>query len=247
MARRLIFLADVHLHPGDAARADRLVAFLHEQRGQAEAAYVLGDLFDFWVGAKQLRCPAWARLLERLGEVARAGLPLRILGGNRDYLLDAPSLSPFGLESLGRRHTFDYDGHRFTLVHGDRQYPDSLHSRLFLRCIHSGPMCVAARSVPLGVSLAVARGLRRWRQWVSRYWDPAAAPRYQPARFLPLLEATGADVIVCGHNHWAKDYTAELGRPGCRLFALGEWADAPSYLEYADGTFCLRDPRLPGD
>lgn len=197
------------------------------------------------MGAKQLRLPQWAQFMERLGEVAHGGPSVGVLGGNRDYLLDEASLSPFGLESLGREHRFECDGLRFALVHGDRQYPDSLHSRLFLRLIHSRPACFAARTVPLRVSAAVAGAMRRYRRWVSRKWDPKAAARYEAARFLPFFDA-GADVVVCGHNHWAKDYSADLGRPGCRLFALGEWAEAPSYLEYADGQFRLVDPRLGG-
>lgn len=197
------------------------------------------------MGAKQLRLPQWAQFMERLAEVAHGGPSVGVLGGNRDYLLDEASLSPFGLESLGREHRFECDGLRFALVHGDRQYPDSFHSRLFLRLIHSRPACFAARTVPLRVSAAVAGAMRRYRRWVSRTWDPKSAAGYEPARFLPFFDA-GADVVVCGHNHWAKDYSADLGRPGCRLFALGEWAERPSYLEYADGQFRLVDPRLGG-
>ncbi len=246
MAKTLLFLADVHLHPDDPARSDRLFTFLDQRRDRTEAVYILGDLMDFWVGAKQTRVPEWAGLLERLGEVARGGPPIRVLGGNRDYLLDEPSLAPYGLEAIGgfrREHAFDRDGRRFLLVHGDRYYPDSLHSRLFLRAIHSSPARAAARAVPLAVSMAVARGMRRWRRWVSHNYDPERAPRYQPQRFAPLFDA-GADVVICGHNHYAKDYSAELKQEGTRLFALGEWSEGPSYLEYADGEFALHDPRL---
>jgi hypothetical protein len=85
--------------------------------------------------------------------------------------------------------------------------------------------------------------MRRWRWLATKDQDAALAERYDPRAFLPMFEA-GANVVVCGHNHWAKDYSAELGRPGCRLFAVGNWANGPSYLEYADGVFRLIDPRL---
>ena len=246
MGKRLLFLADVHLHPRNPQRTELLFAFLGRQRRDAEAIYILGDLLDFWVGAKQLRRPEWARFLERLGEVTRGGPPIRILGGNRDYLLDKPSLEPYGLESLGREHTFDADGHRITLVHGDKHFPDRFYSRAFLWLINRPAACTLARHLPLPLMLTVARAMRGWRQLVSRSWDPKAARRYDPKRFLPLFDK-GADTVICGHNHWAKDYTAQLARPACRLLALGEWVDAPSYLEYANGTFRLVDPRLNPD
>jgi len=243
MAKKLIFLGDVHLAPWNPGRADALCHFIDSRRRDAEAIYILGDLLDFWVGAKQRRLPEWGTFLERLGRLARTGPPIRILGGNRDYLLDRPSLEPYGLESLGVEHCFEHDGRRFCLVHGHMQFPDPLHSRLFLRFIQGRFMCFVARAVPLWMSLLVAGSLRRWRRWVCRKTDRAKTRRYEPAAFLPFFDA-GADVVVCGHNHWAMDYTAQLGRPDRRLFAVGHWAAGPSWLEYADGEFRLVDPRL---
>ena len=243
MGKKLIFLADVHLCPDKPDRADALVAFLAARRGEAEAVYIIGDLFDYWVGAKQARHPAWRGFLERLGEVAAGGPPIRILGGNRDYLLDAPSLAPFGLESLGMEHRFERDGLRFTLIHGHMQFPDPWHSRLFLRWIQGPAMCWLGRAVPLWMAVAVASTLRLWRRFAIGRKDPRDARRYDPAAFVPLFDS-GADVVVCGHNHFAKDYTDELGRPGCRLLAVGPWDSGPSWLEYADGAFRLVDPQL---
>jgi hypothetical protein len=171
------------------------------------------------------------------------GPPVRVLGGNRDYLLDPPSLAPYGLESLGMKHRFERDGQCFCLLHGHMQFPDPWHSRLFLRWIQSGPMRRAAHAVPLWMSLGVAQVLRAWRRLRVGGKDPAKAERYDPAAFGPFFDA-GADVVVCGHNHWAHDYTAELGRPGCRLLAVGPWQPGPSCLEYADRAFRFVDPRV---
>jgi len=256
MGKKLIFLADVHLCPENQERAERLAAFLHAQRAEAEAIYILGDLFDYWVGPRQARRAGWGRLLERLGEAAKGGPPIRVLGGNRDYLLNNASVRPYGLESLGLEHRFERDGLRFFLIHGHMQFPDSRLSKFFLRRIQGPAMRWLARVVPLWVALFVAGTLRRWRRLVVGRKDPKRAKRYDPAAFLPFFEA-GADVVVCGHNHWANDYSAELaellprglarrslGEGGCRLFAVGPWDPGPSHLEYANGSFRLVGPRL---
>jgi len=245
MAGRLLFLSDAHLCPEAPERTRCLVDFLRGHGRAADAVYILGDLLDFWVGAKQRGHPAWAALLEQLADAVRDGPETSVLGGNRDYLLDAASLADYGLTSLGREHTFTADGTRFALVHGDRYYPDAIRSRLFLRAIQSRPACTLARRVPLWFSMGVAGAMRQWRRWVSRQWDAATATRYEAKRFAALFDA-GAQVVVCGHNHWARDYTEELARPGCRLLALGEWAEEPSYLEYEGGVFRLVDPHLSG-
>jgi len=243
VAKKLFFLADVHLCPEHPERLDALAAFLRGHRDEALAFYVIGDLVDFWVGARQLRRPAWGRIIEQLGAAARGGPPVRILGGNRDYLLDAAALAPHGLESLGLQHTFEHDGLSFCLVHGHLRFPDPWLSRQFLRFIQGRFTCWLARVSPLWACMSVAGVLRWWRRVVGHRSDPEDAQRYDPAAFLPLFE-TGADVVVCGHNHWAHDYTKELNRPGCRLLAVGPWRPGPSWLEYADGAFHLHDPRL---
>jgi hypothetical protein len=95
------------------------------------------------------------------------------------------------------------------------------------------------RSMAMELAYGVIRG---WRRLVAGR-DPARGQRYDPAAFLPLFKS-GVDVVVCGHNHWAHDYSPELARPGRRLIALGSWRTEPSYLEYAEGEFRLVDPAL---
>lgn len=243
MSKKLIFLSDVHLAPSEPKCADTFFAFLAEHRAEAETIYILGDFLDFWVGAKQLRRPEWAAYIERLGEMVADGPPVRVLGGNRDYLLDPPSLEPYGLESVGLEHRFEHDGLRFALVHGHMHFPNGAVARTFLRFIQSRTLCLAARAVPPFVSFFVAESLRRYRRWVNRGGDRAKAHRYDPAAFHPFFD-DGIDVLICGHNHWTMDYTAQLARPGRRLLALGDWAAGPSWLEYADRAFRLCDPRL---
>ncbi len=251
MGKKLFFLADLHLSPERPERVEALAAFLRARREEAEAFYIVGDLVDYWVGTRQLRLAPWARLFERLADAARGGPPIRILGGNRDYLLDAAALAPYGLESLGMEHRFERDGLRFHLLHGHMQFPDPWLSRQFLRFIQGRLMRWLARTVPLWACLTVAGMLRWWRRLIVGGKNPKYARRYNPAAFVPLFEA-GADVVVCGHNHWACDYTPQLAqvlgpawaRPGCRLIALGPWDPGPSHLEYADGAFRLVDPNL---
>ncbi|MFC1806283.1 hypothetical protein ACFL09_04800, partial [Planctomycetota bacterium] len=152
MAKKLIFLGDVHLAPWNPGRADVFFDFIADQRGEAEAIYILGDLFDFWVGAKRLE---WAAFLERLRNLVSDGPPVRVLGGNRDYLLDPPSLEPYGLESLGMEHRFDHDGLRIALVHGHMRFPNTWFSGLFLRFIQSRSMRRVAHVAPLSWCLFV--------------------------------------------------------------------------------------------
>ena len=243
MGKKLIFLGDVHLAPWHPARAETFFTFIAHHREQAAAIYIVGDLFDFWVGARQCRRPEWAAFLERLGDLVRDGPPVRVLGGNRDYLLDPPSLEPYGLESVGMEHRFEHDGLRFALVHGHMRFPNRWSSGLFLRFIEGGFMRFTAHTVPFSIAFFVADRLRRYRRWVNRRKTRDDARRYDPAAFAPFFD-DGCHVVICGHNHWAKDYTDQLARPGRRLLALGEWLSAPSWLEYADGAFRLHDPRL---
>jgi UDP-2,3-diacylglucosamine hydrolase len=242
MARNLTFLADVHLAPEHPDRTERFAAFL-AGLDDVEGVYILGDLFDFWVGARQIRRPEWRAILEQLADAVKDGPSVHVIGGNRDYLLDEAALAPFGLESLGMEHRLERDGLVIQLVHGHMQFPDPWHSRLFLRFIQSRFMRWAAQAVPPCVAFGVARWLRWWRRLIVGGKSVAYAKRYDPQAFLPFYES-GADVVICGHNHWAHDYSTELGLDGKRLLAVGTWTPGPSFLEYDGSGFRLVDPNL---
>ena len=83
---RRIFLSDVHLSPREPARTERLIRFLRHEAPHADEIYILGDLFDYWIGPKHLRLPDYREALDALAQAARTTKVFFLLG-NRDFYM----------------------------------------------------------------------------------------------------------------------------------------------------------------
>src|SRR5207342_3157735 len=85
--RPTLFLSDLHLSPDRPAAVAAFHAFAAGPARAAAAVYILGDLFDWWIGDDQMRDPFVASIVTSLHGIAAAGIPLFIGRGNRDFLL----------------------------------------------------------------------------------------------------------------------------------------------------------------
>ena len=86
-ARPTLFLSDLHLSPDRPAAVAAFHAFAGGPARSAAAVYILGDLFDWWVGDDQMREPFIAPIVASLRSLTGAGVPLFVARGNRDFML----------------------------------------------------------------------------------------------------------------------------------------------------------------
>src|SRR5438067_4235026 len=117
--RPTLFLSDLHLSP---ARPGLVAAFHAFCRGPARAArevYILGDLFDAWLGDDQLREPFAAEIAASLREVANGGVRIGVMRGNRDFLLGDAFAGASGSTLLPEQLVVDVAGTPTLLLHGD--------------------------------------------------------------------------------------------------------------------------------
>src|SRR5262245_48635386 len=82
-----LFISDLHLSPSRQAMAAEFYAFCEGPARKASALYVLGDLFDVWIGDDQLRDALAGKVAQALRSVAAGGIPVHVMRGNRDLLL----------------------------------------------------------------------------------------------------------------------------------------------------------------
>lgn len=230
-----LVIADLHLDVADDESCARFVRWLHSVRG-ASALCVLGDLFDVWVGPAQADFGAAPRVLGALLELARGGTALHVVPGNRDFLLDAR----FERESGARLHTEGFvarcGGARAVFVHGDTLCTrDHAYLRL-RRVLRSRAVQWAGPRVPLPISRAIARRMRR----ASSAAIARKAPdekSIQESAVREVARAQHASLVVCGHAHEFKDVVLELGPRWIVLDAFGGARDllraSPAGLEAA--------------
>ncbi len=236
---RRLFLSDVHVSPRAPARANRLEAVLAREAGRADEIYILGDLFDFWIGPAHLTEPDYRSVLVALRRTVEAGTRVVLLRGNRDfYLRGFEAATGVEVPPGGRTYDLVVDGRRVHLAHGDTLEARRRVSWLAQELFRGRLVEAFYTALPASWSKSGARFYRAVSSAKRRLLGTRrAAPRdhtLDPARVEALFRA-GYDVVVCGHVHReGLEWRTVHGRPRV-LYTLGDWAGSASVLAAEDG------------
>jgi len=236
---RKIFIADAHLQRETDGNYRLLMEFLAGLRGNTSTLYILGDLFEFWIGYRAVPFTHYLPLLEELRRLAAAGVEIVYFEGNHDF-----HMGPFFTETLGARVNrgpaiVDLGGKRAYLCHGDQINTRDYGYRLLRMILHNPLAGVVVRMVPPPVVSAIARlmGRSSKRNHGRREltWDYAAIVReFAAARF-----REGCDVVITGHFHLPLLEKQENGTGGT-LLSLGDWITHFTYGEWLNDELTLK-------
>jgi UDP-2,3-diacylglucosamine hydrolase len=232
------FVSDVHLAPERPRVTDLFLRFLDRVAGDGARLFLLGDIFDLWVGPKQSRLPYVVPTLRRLRDLAHAGVEIHYVAGNRDFNFDARMNGGPPPQHLPEHLSIESAGKRLYLTHGDLLCTGDAAYRRARRIGRSAPLRFAFGFMPLPLATFLSRGYRRLSARVV-----AAKPRREVAvdfaRVRALLERH--DAVVCGHVHRGARYRVDVGggRRG-EFITLGDWTREPVYLVARGGELSLR-------
>ena len=113
-----LFIADLHLQTEEPAITAGFLRFLQGEARQADALYILGDLFEAWIGDDEPN-PLHQQIATAIKAVVDAGVPCYFIHGNRDFLLGKAFAKRAGMTLLGDPCVIDLYGQRVLLSHGD--------------------------------------------------------------------------------------------------------------------------------
>jgi UDP-2,3-diacylglucosamine hydrolase len=225
-----LFASDLHLSPA----RPHLVAAFHEfvagPARSAKALYLLGDLFDVWLGDDQLREPLAAAVADALRKLPGLGVPVYLQCGNRDFLLGERFAQACGATLLPDAAVHDVQGTPTLLMHGDLLCTDDVEYQRF-RAYWKDP----ERRRRL---LARPYFVRRVIATVMRFGSRRAT-----AAKTEIIMDVNADAVIAamrehrvtrlihGHTHRPARHALTVdGRPGER-WVLADWYRAASYLQ----------------
>lgn len=235
-----LFVSDLHLAP---ARANPLAAFHRFAQGPARGAaalYVLGDLFDWWIGDDQLREPYARDVARALGDVAAAGVPVFFARGNRDFLVGERFARAAGATLLGEVTRIDVDGEPVLVTHGDELCTGDVEYQAYRRRIRS-PQSVARL---LAMPPLARRGIAWWLRRKSRN-----ATALKPESITDVAAAAVADAfrahdvrrMVHGHTHRPARHRVEVDGVARERIVLADWHDRGHVLAIHQGEVSAYD------
>ncbi|QDV07577.1 UDP-2,3-diacylglucosamine hydrolase [Planctomycetes bacterium Poly30] len=216
-----LVIADLHLAPTGDARTAGFIEWCDGLGPGVPQLVIMGDFFDTWVGAKQVRLPGTKEVLDALLRATARGASVHVIPGNRDALMDASFERATGAElhAEGFIGVLSTTGGRAAFVHGDSLCTLD-HDYLRLRPIWRKPFVRwMSRHAPFWFARWVGHRMRKQSENRKAY-KPTEAKSIRPAAVHALARATRAELVVCGHAHDTRDERLEGGP---RFVVVGAW------------------------
>jgi UDP-2,3-diacylglucosamine hydrolase len=237
---KTLFLSDQHLEDARPEALDWMLGFLAEPAREADAVYILGDLFEYWIGDDAPSQTA-RTLAGATRDLADRGVPIGFMHGNRDFLLGADYAAQAGFELLPETFTLDLYGTSTVLLHGDTLCTDD-HEYQAVRAQTRDP---AWQRRVLSMSVEERLEMARNARDASRAHTGSAATDIMDVSPQTVLEAfatSGARLMIHGHTHRPAVHEVSL-KDGttARRIVLADWYDHGSYLEVTPEGFVSRD------
>jgi UDP-2,3-diacylglucosamine hydrolase len=237
---RTLFISDLHLSPDTADANAALRRFLRNTAAHADALYVLGDLFEYWIGDEGLAQPFVQEIVQEFHAVARRGVALFFMHGNRDFLLGERFAAASGIELLPDHALVDLYGTPTLLMHGDTLCSDDVEYQKFRAVVRNPGWQRAFLAKPLDERLRMAREVRG-RSEDSKQTKDMAIMDVSPVAVANTLRSHGYARLIHGHTHRPARHLHIVDGRECERWVLADWYDHGSYL-LCDASGCRARP-----
>jgi UDP-2,3-diacylglucosamine hydrolase len=239
MARgRILFISDLHLDASSPA-VELFLGFLRTEAAHADALYILGDLFESWIGDDDDE-PVRLRVRAALRALTDGGVPCFLMHGNRDFLLGESFLRATGCTLLPDPFVLRIGPRPFVLAHGDALCTEDRRYQRFRRVVRTPALQRCWLMLPLRVRRLLAGAARRRSSAYTRRMA-ASIMDVTPAAVATMLRGSGAEVLIHGHTHRPGIHRLDVDGQVRERIVLGDWHESGSTLEIdGAGDFIVR-------
>jgi UDP-2,3-diacylglucosamine hydrolase len=229
-----LFISDLHLDAARPAITELFLSFLRTAAPQAQALYILGDLFEAWIGDDD-PAPEHQTVIAALHELNAQGVALYFMHGNRDFLIGADFAAHSGSTLLTDPTLIDLYGTPTLLMHGDTLCTDDIDYQKFRRMVRDPHW----QRDFLAKSLAVRRQMAQAARVESAAHTAGTAYEIMDASHdavMDTLRTYQVTQLIHGHTHRPAMHDFELDGAPARRIVLGDWYEQGSVLRCdADG------------
>jgi UDP-2,3-diacylglucosamine hydrolase len=233
-----LFISDLHLTEERPEANERFIAFLEDKARGAEALYILGDFFEYWIGDDDLGEPFNAVVVGLLRDVAKRGVQVSLMHGNRDFLIGERFCAATGAVLLEDPTVHEIGGVETLLVHGDTLCTDDLEYQAWRR---------KARDPAFQAQFLAQSLPERRRAIVQMREKSKEVIRGKTAEIMDVnddavrqaLRRHGVRRLIHGHTHRPGRHALDLDGERCERWVLPDWYGRGGYVEVGK-----RGPRL---
>jgi len=233
-----LFVSDLHLDAQSTAANERFLRFLREQAAQARVLYILGDLFEAWIGDDDPD-PVKGEICAGLQRLTQSGVPCFLMHGNRDFLLGEQFAARTGCHLLPDPVIATFDDESVLLTHGDALCVDDHPYQELRTTVRQSAWQRRFLNLDLPTRELLAGQARRGSQAHTSRTIPYVMDVNEAA--VSTLWRSGVNRIIHGHTHRPGIHTANFAGHPVQRSVLGAWYEQGSYLRRASGRYELRE------
>ena len=238
-----LFVSDLHLCPSRPNINALFTRFLREIAVQAQALYVLGDLFEYWAGDDDISDPFHQEIAAQFHDLAASGVALYVQHGNRDFLIGAGFLRASAMTLLPDPSLIDLYGTPTLLMHGDTLCSDDIDYQRFRSQVRQAEWQRNFLATPLAARKAQIAALRQQSQHEKSH-KSAQIMDTNALTVAAALREHGYPRLIHGHTHRPAMHQEMVDGHLCERWVLPDWYQAGGYLR-CDAQGCSAIPPQP--
>lgn len=227
---RTLFIADLHLSEHHPEITAAFFSFLENETENVDALYILGDLFEVWIGDDE-HTPLMDEVARRLSAYSHEHqIKLYFIHGNRDFMIGKTYARQASMQLLKEHSEIDLYGKNALIMHGDTLCLADKNYQKMRVVIHNPFLQFIFNLLPLFLRKKIGWKIRTSSQ-SKKIYKPNNIMGVTQSEVLRLMDKHHAQLLIHGHTHQAARHQFQLsGKPACR-FDVGDWSTAFSFVE----------------
>ena len=225
-----LFIADLHLSEQHPNITKALYSFLDSKKENVDALYILGDMFEVWIGDDE-HTPLMDDVADKLTQYSNVnGVPIYYIHGNRDFMIGKKYAKQSSMNLLAEHYEIDLYGTRTLLMHGDTLCLADKNYQKMRKVIHNPVLQFVFNLLPLHFRKKIGWKIRTASQSKKRYKnnEMMGVTQHEVER---LLVKHQCKTLIHGHTHQVARHEFDINDQPHVRFDVGDWYTNFSYVE----------------
>jgi len=239
-----LFISDLHLDESQAEITACFLQFLETEAVEADALYILGDLFEVWLGDDHISAYN-SRIIDAFGELVRKDIPVYLMHGNRDFLIGSDFCRSCGIELLPDPSIIDCYGRKVLVMHGDSLCTGDSEYMKVRKLLRSSDFQRELLTRTLEERASFARDAR---QESMQHTSETANDIMDvtPDEVVKAMQQHDVDLLVHGHTHRPAIHPLQVDEKAAVRIVLGNWHKEGWVLRLNPSDYQLEPFPIPG-
>ncbi|MEI8655886.1 MULTISPECIES: UDP-2,3-diacylglucosamine diphosphatase [Vibrio] len=237
-----LFISDLHLTPKRPDITDCFISFMREDAIKADALYVLGDLFDFWIGDDDPTNFA-EQIKSEFKTLVGKGIPVFFSHGNRDFLVGKRFAKQTGVTLLDEEQVIDLYGDKVVVLHGDTLCTEDVRYLAFREKVHKPWLQWFFNRLPFCIKTRIVRKIQSDTS-SDKSNKSMSIMDVTPSEVLAVMEKHQVNTMIHGHTHRPNIHKISAEGEEKTRIVLGDWYTQGSLLVYSHQGYELQNKKF---